>query len=83
VRFKLDENMPVEAAELLTRDGHDAVTVLDQKLNGAGDPDVAAACREEGRVLVTLDVDFGDIRSYPPRECPGIVVLRLRSQAKL
>lgn len=33
-------------------------------------------------MLVTLDVDFGDIRSYPPEESPGIIVLRMTRQDK-
>ena len=37
MRFKLDENLPVEFASLLRRSGHDAVTVLDQGLGGARD----------------------------------------------
>jgi hypothetical protein len=30
MRFKLDENMPLGAAELLTQTGHDALTIHDQ-----------------------------------------------------
>ena len=28
-------------------------------------------------MLVTLDLDFADIRAYPPASFPGIIVLRL------
>ena len=34
---------------------------------GAVDPDVAQACQKEARALVTLDLDFSDIRAYPPK----------------
>ena len=34
------------------------------------------ACRTEGRILITLDLDFSDIRAYPPGTYPGIWVLR-------
>ena len=44
VRFKLDENLPVELASLLRRSGHDAATVLDQGLGGARDPELASVC---------------------------------------
>ncbi|QNN20943.1 DUF5615 family PIN-like protein [Planctomycetales bacterium ZRK34] len=37
-------------------------------------------CQQEGRVLVTLDLDFADIRAYPPESCPGLIVLRLARQ---
>ena len=40
MRFKLDENLPVEFASLFRRSGHDAVTVLDQGLGGARDHDL-------------------------------------------
>jgi predicted nuclease of predicted toxin-antitoxin system len=30
-------------------------------------------------VLVTLDLDFSDVRAYPPGTHPGIVVLRPRA----
>jgi predicted nuclease of predicted toxin-antitoxin system len=76
VRCKIDENLPVEAAALLSDGGFSCDSVFDESLNGASDAKVSAACRAEGRVLVTLDLDFADIRAYPPAEYPGIVVLR-------
>ncbi|MEM0963950.1 MAG: DUF5615 family PIN-like protein [Bacteroidota bacterium] len=82
MRFKLDENLPSDAAGVFRGAGHDAVTVLDQAMGGAPDPNVAEVCRNEGRVLVTLDTDFADIRAYPPSEHPGLLVLRLRKQDK-
>ena len=75
--FKLDENLPGALAGLFAEAGHDAVTVSEQEMTGAGDPRVAAVCRSEGRALVTLDMDFADIRNYPPQEYPGLVVFRL------
>lgn len=80
--FKVDENLPVEVTEILREGGYDAVSVLDQELGGAEDPDVARICRDEGRILVTLDAGFGDLRSYPPGEHPGIVMLRPHTQEK-
>ena len=43
---------------------------------------IASICQQEGRALVTLDLDFSDIRLYPPLHYAGIVVLRLQHQAK-
>jgi predicted nuclease of predicted toxin-antitoxin system len=66
MRFKLDENMPVEAAELLRAANYVADTVHDEQLAGHPDPDVALVCQREQRALITLDLDFADIRAYPP-----------------
>jgi predicted nuclease of predicted toxin-antitoxin system len=76
MRAKLDENLPLEAAALLRTAGWDCDTVPDEGLAGADDPIVAARCQVESRVLFTLDLDFADIRAYPPSEYVGIVVLR-------
>lgn len=81
-RFKIDENLPVEAAELLSLAGYEALTVLDQSMGGTLDGPLALVCREEGRVLVTLDLDFSNIQSYPPKEYRGIIVLRVQRQDK-
>lgn len=76
MKFKTDENMPVEAAEDLRQAGHDALTVADQQLAGQPDVRVAEVCRAEGRAVLTLDLDFSDIRVYPPSDYSGIIVPR-------
>lgn len=82
VRFKLDENLPAEMADLFNRAGHDAVTVLDEQLGGVSDPDLATVCLQERRAIVTLDSDFSDIRTYRPSAYSGIVVFRLDNQTR-
>ncbi len=82
MQFKLDENLPIEIAELLINAGYDAKTVKDQQLQGIKDPILAELCKSEHRTLVTLDTDFSDIRAYPPEEFSGIIVLRVKTQAK-
>ena len=82
MKFKTDENLPVEVAAAMRAAGHDAVSVLDQDLGGWADPRVAEICRSEERVLVSLDADFADVRAYPPQDYPGILVIRLKRQDK-
>ncbi len=62
MRFKLDENLPVQLKRLFTEAGLDVATVLDEGLGGAADADLASVCLLEERVLVTQDGDFADIR---------------------
>lgn len=83
MRFKIDENLPVELAELLRSAGHEADTVADEHATGAVDPALAALCKRERRSLITLDRGFGDIRAYPPAEYEGIVVLCPERQDKV
>ena len=83
MRFKIDENLPVEVAELLRANMHDAMTIFDQQMVGELDPKVASVCKSEERAILTLDLDFSDIRTYPPSEYPGIIILRPSTQSKL
>ncbi|MCI0528220.1 MAG: DUF5615 family PIN-like protein, partial [Nitrospira sp.] len=82
MNFKIDENLPLEIAAFLTEAGHSAITVFDQSIGGSTDSKVMTVCIQEDRALVTLDLDFSDIRSYPPRNFPGIIVLRAVNQSK-
>jgi predicted nuclease of predicted toxin-antitoxin system len=81
MRCKIDEHLPLEIKVLLTQHGHDPVTVAEQGLAGGTDPVVAQVCRKEGRALPTLDLDFSDIRAYPPEDYHGIVVFRPAEQS--
>jgi len=83
MKFKIDENLPVEFAEVLRSFGYDAVTVLEQGIGGALDADLFSICRLEERILMSLDLDFTDIRFYPPDNSPGVVVFRVQPQDKL
>ena len=80
--LKVDENLPVEATQILQDAGLDALSVHDQNMVGSADETIAVVCQRERRVIVTLDLDFADIRSYPPDAYFGIIVLRVVRQDK-
>lgn len=50
--------------------------MLEESLGGRDDPTVLGAAMDEGRLLLTLDRGFGDVRAYAPGTHPGIIVLR-------
>ena len=81
IRFKLDENLPRNAEVLLRQVGHDVHTVLAEQLGGNPDLRVFIVSQAEERILVTFDLDFSDIRVYPPASHHGIWVLRPRTQS--
>lgn len=77
MRFKIDENLPPDVADLLRNDGHEAYTVFDQGLRSHTDPQVIAVCQAEGLALLSLDLDFSNILNFPPEQFAGLIVLRL------
>ena len=75
--FLVDANLPRKAAEMIRRRGHEAVDVRDTALGGAPDEDIARYAREQKMCVLTRDLGFADVRSYPPEDFGGLVVLRL------
>ena len=76
MRFKLDENLPVELLDDLRAAGHEADGLRDEGLIGAPDNVVLDLVRRENRVLLTLDKGIADVRTYPPEAHAGIVLFR-------
>lgn len=77
MRFKLDENLSPQAADILRAAGHDVMTVREESLGGAEDEAVFSACVAEKRILVTLDHDFGNVLRFPVASSPGVAVIEL------
>ena len=48
MKFKIDENLPIEAATTLRDAGFDAETIRDERLSGADDQVVAHECKGKG-----------------------------------
>ena len=76
MKLKLDENFDVRLVSLITEMGHEADTVLSESLSGSEDEVIYDVCQKEGRILVTLDLDFSNPVRFPPEPTEGIVVLR-------
>ena len=76
VKFKVDENLPVELAGELQSLGHDADTVEDEGLSGEPDAGVVARARAEDRIIVTLDKGIADVVRFPIAAHAGVVLFR-------
>ncbi len=83
MRVKLDENLGQSHAEFLRQAGYDADRVTDEGLSGATDECVWQEVLKESRFFITLDLDFSDIRQFPPGSHPGILLLRPNSRGRL
>jgi predicted nuclease of predicted toxin-antitoxin system len=77
VRFKADENLHPDIVARLRVEGFDASTVLEESLSGADDDTLFRVAAGEGRILLTLDLDFANPVRFPTSGTPGILVLRV------
>ncbi|MBS0557479.1 MAG: DUF5615 family PIN-like protein [Proteobacteria bacterium] len=81
MNFLLDANMPRAALSALAAHGHGAQLARDIGLGTAPDEQIAQFARAHAAVLVTRDLDFADVRRYPPGRHFGLLVLRLPDTA--
>ena len=79
MKFKLDENLPVSSAAILTGAGHDVDTVTQEGLIGAPGQDVVAAATAAGRILISLDRGPAYSVTYSTAlACEGVRISRRR-----
>ncbi len=74
--IKLDEDLPNATTILLRERGHDAAGVRDQRMGGWDDTRLWNAVQPEGRLLITADKGFADVRTHPPGTHAGVLLLR-------
>jgi predicted nuclease of predicted toxin-antitoxin system len=82
LRIKVDEDLSSEVAHVFRRADHDAVTVDEQGWSGCHDSVLWSAVQKEGRVLVTADKGFADVRRHSPGTHGGVILLRLDGESR-
>ena len=82
MKFKLDENLPLQIAIELRARTHDVQTVGEEGLTGRVDADIWQAAQRDGCILITQDLDFSDTRKFQPGTHYGVVLIRLQSPSR-
>jgi predicted nuclease of predicted toxin-antitoxin system len=78
MRFILNMNVCREVAEKLGQLGQECVHARDAGLARADDRAVVEFARREGRVIVTHDLDYGDLLMLSEEPRPSAIIFRLR-----
>src|SRR6476469_3633250 len=78
--FLLDANISPETAAFLQELGFDASALITRGLGHLTDPEVVRLAKDEGRILITFDLDFGEIYFRTQRGQLGVIILRLSDQ---
>jgi predicted nuclease of predicted toxin-antitoxin system len=76
LKLLIDESPSARVAALLVSAGHDAIHVGDLDMLGALDTEVMAAARRDGRSVVSVDTDFGELLAVGRHAEPSVALLR-------
>jgi predicted nuclease of predicted toxin-antitoxin system len=79
VRFLVDQCLSPRLAEGLNDLGHDAIHTAELGLESAEDAAVLGAAREDGRVVITADSDFGTLLASTRATSPSVLYVRRSS----
>lgn len=80
MKLLADEGVEAQTVERLCRDGHD-VGYVAELAPGITDDEVLSRANREGRVLVTVDKDFGELVFRLGRISTGVLLVRLSGLA--
>jgi predicted nuclease of predicted toxin-antitoxin system len=83
LRFFVDHCVPMEVIRRLRQDRHDVSLLRDVLPIRSPDSAVIAKAQELDRILLSLNGDFSDIVSYPPKKYKGIISLQLRNHPEV
>jgi predicted nuclease of predicted toxin-antitoxin system len=76
VRFLVDMPVTPDAVAHLGRAGHEGVHAASIGLATAFDQQILDAAREQGRVVVTADLDFPRLLALESAHGPGVILFR-------
>jgi predicted nuclease of predicted toxin-antitoxin system len=77
VRFLLDEGLPLRLGACLSSQGHDVSAVGRDHPYALSDHAILAIAREERRIILTNDKDFGDLIFRDRLPHAGVILFRL------
>lgn len=79
MKFLADMGISLKTVDAVRDLGYDAVHLHEEGLDRLPDPDILAKAQQEERVLLTHDLDFGELVAASRVSLPSVVTFRLRN----
>jgi len=80
MRFLADGGISPRTVECLTQLGHEAIHVRTLGMQRAPDPEIVERARADSSVVLTFDLDFGEVLALGVLDKPSVIIFRLADQ---
>ncbi|MDA8214200.1 MAG: DUF5615 family PIN-like protein [Nitrospiraceae bacterium] len=80
LKFVIDEDMPRSTARVLKDRGYEVLDVRDCGLRGRSDEEVLKFAQQQGAVILTGDMGFGNLLHFPVGSHFGIVIVHFPNE---
>ncbi|QLE56060.1 DUF5615 family PIN-like protein [Nostoc sp. TCL26-01] len=81
MKFLADMGISPRTVNWLKTAGYDAVHLVDESLERLADDEILVKARFEGRILLTVDLDFGYLLAVSRATLPSVILFRLGNES--
>ena len=79
MQFLADMGIDQRIVDWLRSKGHDAVHLREQRLHRLSDTDIFVKAIAENRIILTFDLDFGEILALAGADVVSVILFRLNN----
>lgn len=79
MRFLADMGVSIRVVDWLVSMGHNATHLREESLFALPDDQIFAKAIAESRIILTFDLDFGEIAARYQKQNTGVIVFRVRN----
>lgn len=80
MKFLADMGVSNSTTQVLRKQGDDLVHFREEGLISLSDAAILEKGRQEGRIVLTFDLDFGDLLATGGHPLPSVIIFRLHNQ---
>ena len=79
MKFLLDMGISPTTGTYLAELGYDNIHLINENMETAGDSEILRKAKDENRIILTHDLDFGKLLATSGTNSPSIVIFRLKN----
>jgi predicted nuclease of predicted toxin-antitoxin system len=82
MKFLADMGISPRTVAKLRKGGYDAVHLIEEGLEKLEDREILTKARNEGRIVLTVDLDFGYLLAVSGAILPSVILFRLGNESR-